>query len=354
MPAPGGPFGLIMPPAMPWVDERQTEVLRALGRLEFLLTPQIRQLVYPDVTTRTMYRHLRYLGDQDLIWRMPVNLESARDRQRTVQGGRRRAPPRPMSDAYGLTLSGRTLLDTLQVEHDRGSLERLKARDQRGKRPSPSMMAHDLQVSWWCSSVILGARGQRFCQRIFVQVEYVVNKDQRIDAVVILRFDESAPRPRLEPHRTPWFDGTPRRSGEHEIRLALEVDKGTEPLTVILGKADTYRRLTAAGVYNQLFGGPILPVFLVPDRTRAAQIAREWRDGWPGGWGVITVDRASEHPTYGCLWGDYRAMSDAQPFGLLNELQQNGPEVQMTPAFSLEKWGQSWSMPASGPGPPEP
>jgi hypothetical protein len=340
MPEPSGPFGLLMPTALPWVDDRMAEVLRALGRLEFMLSQQIRQLIYPDTHRATMYRHLRHLLDEELIWRMPVTIESEQDRRRMVRDGTRRAPPRPTSDAYGLSLNGRTILDTLQVEHDQGVLERLKARDLRGRRPSPSTMAHDLQVSWWCSSVVLAARRHPHCQRIFVQVEYVVNRDQRIDAVVILRFDRSAPRPRMEPHRTPWFDGTPRRPGEIEIRLALEVDKGTEPLTVILGKADTYRKLTAAGVYNQLFGGPVLPVFLVPDTTRAAQIAREWRDGWPGGWGVIAVARASEHPEYGCLWGNYRTMVDAQPFVLLSELRQQGTQVEVAPTLTLEQWAQ--------------
>lgn len=331
-----GPYGLIRPPSMPDVDDRMTELLRTLGRLEFMLAPQIKALIYPDMGARTMYRHLAHLLAHELIWRMPVNLERRAER---VRDGRPVPPPRSPA-AYGLSVAGKALLEALEVEHDQRSLDGLKARDARGRRPAPSTMAHDLQTSWWCASAILAARRHRHCQRIFVQVEYVVSREQRIDAVLILRFDWSAARVRPAVYRTPWFDGTPRRASEVEVRLALEVDRGTEPLTVLLGKADRYRQLTATGVYGQVFGGPVLPVFIVPNKTRAAQIGREWRDGWPGGWGVVAVDRAAEHPRYGCLWGNYRALIGGQPFALLTELAQEGAQVRPRQAATLAEWGR--------------
>jgi hypothetical protein len=102
--------------------------------------------------------------------------------------------------------------------------------------------------------------------------------------------------------------------------FALEVDRGTEQLKVLLGKGSVYRDMIVSNTYRRLLGGDLLPVFLVPTTRRAGQIAREWIAAWvdkrgnplPSIKGVIATPRQSEHPRYGPLWGEYSLMTDGK------------------------------------------
>lgn len=106
------------------------------------------------------------------------------------------------------------------------------------------------------------------------------------------------------------------------VRFAVEVDRGTEKLAILLGKALTYRQLTASKHYQQTLGGPVTPVILVPPGRRAAQIAREWQEGWPNGTGVISTPVKATHADFGALWGHYLTLKDspAKPMSLLGNL----------------------------------
>lgn len=328
-----GSFGLTPPPALPAVVERQITTLRLLGRLEVMRTAQIRRLVYPDMSARGMGKQLATLLGHRLVWRTRVHLEER------VDVGDRKAPPVTPPYVYGLTTPGKALLDTLEVEHDQRSLDGLRAREPTEELVTPNAIAHDLQASWWCSSLLLEVQRSPWCHSVFVQVEFTVHPRQRFDALVILRLNLSTPRPSVG--RIPWFDGTPRRPDEVEVRLALEVDRGTEPLPILLQKAVAYRDLTAGGVYSQAFGGPVLPVVIAPNNRRAGQIAREWQTAWPDGWGVISVVRACDHPEHGTLWGDYRGMCDGAPLPLLTALAPDTRgRVRPQSVASLERWRQ--------------
>jgi hypothetical protein len=126
-----------------------------------------------------------------------------------------------------------------------------------------------------------------------------------------------------------------------DIRLALEVDRGTEELRVLLEKALAYRELTFEGAYTKVLGGPVLPVFLVPSARRAAQIATEFRDAWPDGWGVVSTPQQANHPTGGVLWGKYLSLANGTPFPLLTAIpvDQEG-RVSFQTLCSLERWQQ--------------
>ena len=75
------------------------------------------------------------------------------------------------------------------------------------------------------------------------------------------------------------------------VRLALEWDRGTEAFEVIADKALRYRTLTEVGIYQRLFGGPVLPVLIAPTHLRAAELVQAWNapHAWPGGIGVVAV-----------------------------------------------------------------
>lgn len=332
--------GLHIPSAMPACSRQQVAILRLLGRLEFMTTEQIHRLVFPQQSRDSVLYHLRDLANNDLIWRVhvPFQVMPATGKQ----GGR--GPPLKLPYVYGLTAAGRMALETLDAEPDRRSLEALKAREPGTRAPSKLTMTHDLQASWWCSSLLLALRRNGFVRGIFLQVEFVVHERQRMDALFIIRLTRT-PQP-VEAERWPFFDGTPRRPDELDVRLALEIDRGTEPLPVLLAKGAAYRDLHAQGTYNQAFGGPVLPVFLAPTSRRAGQIAREWRAIWPDGWGVISTPRGAVGARGGVLWGDYRSLTTAEPFPLLTMLTQHPVTnaIQREQIFSQERWAEGETL----------
>jgi len=325
--------GGIVPSALPSVDAEEVSLLRILGRLELMTLTQIQQAVYPSYTIRGVQKRLQQLMRDDLLWRVQTRLVAANHAAEFAKVRKQAA------FAYGLSDYGKELLNTLEVEHDPLTLDRLVSRDPKGRKPDLRTLSHDLQVSWWCLNVILDAAENRYCRKIYVQTEFYPEKSQRIDALIILRLSPDNPRPVEDMGAIPFFDGTSLQPGEIDIRFALEVDKGTEELKVLLEKAARYRDLHKAGVYTATLGGPVLPVFLVQTPRRAAQIAREFQDIWPRGWGVTGTPFSANSQRDGVLWGKYKTLTSAEPYDLLTNMvvDQHG-RVQFFTAISREEW----------------
>jgi hypothetical protein len=344
MSTPIGAYQLPRPDTQRWLNPAQTELLRLLGRLEMMSSAQIYAMVYAGrLSRRGMQRQLGRLWEDGLVWRSTVRYGALPGR--AGQPG----PPTKYPYIYGLSPDGKALIDTLGLEHDQRSLDGLRARDPRGRRIPAQTLAHDLTVSWWCASILLAARQSRICHEVYLQSEFVVSEQQRLDALVVLRLRPE--HPRAEAGSIPWFEGRPCPPDAVEVRLGLEVDMGTEQLSVIAGKAAVTRSQQAAGRYTQLFGGPIRTVFIAPTRRRAAQIAAEWRTTWPETFGCVATIASCEHPQHGVLWGDYRLLSDGtQPAALLNELVE-GSDRRVRPlrAVSLEAWAASLADPSAAP-----
>jgi hypothetical protein len=321
------------PVAASQMDQRKVAMLRLLGRLEFLPTDYLWKLVTPDAGRRWVQLILTAMEKEGLVWRTRVP-------HRTLPHKDGTTPPPRNPDVWGMTTEGRMLLETLEVEHDQRSLDGLRYRDPRGRPVSSMTLKHDLQASWWCASMLFEAQRNAFVQSVFVQVEYVSHERQRIDAMVVLRITPK--RRRADIGTIPWFDGSYRRQDEIEVRLAIEIDRGTEPLKTLLEKAVTYRDLTAEGVYTRALGGSVMPVFVVPTMTRAGQIAREWQDAWEEGWGVISPLNQASHPRHGVLWGTYKSMRAGDKGAvvpLLTSLALNAKgQVVLEPVMSLEQW----------------
>jgi len=328
-----GAFGLPRPAAQLWLDPRQIELLRLLGRLEMMSSRQIYAMVYEaSVTRRTMQRHLEQLHADGKIWQSTV-------RYNALPGNTgKRGPPHKYPYIYGLTPEGKTLLGSLGIEHDQRTLDGLRCREPRGRRISAPTIAHDMVVSWWCSSILMAVKGSRLCTEVFVQSEFTIHEKQRFDALVVLRLNPE--RPRAAAGSIPWFEGRPCPPEAMEIRLGLEVDMATEALSILAGKAAVTRDLHSAGLYQELFGGPVRSVFLVPTKLRASQIAAEWRRAWPESWGVIATTSSAEHATHGTLWGDYRTMSDGtQSVSLLDELIEGADRrVRRRRTVTIKEW----------------
>ncbi len=338
-----GAFGLPRVQLMNHVLERDIAFLRLLGRLEYMLTSQIQIMAYPLLSHRVFYRQLERLRHHGMIWSADIGyrtLEKALGQEEGADGLMHRKtvlPPMDRPLVWMLTPLGKEALMDAEVERDPRAIDCLKPHDP-AKNLSRLTLSHDLQVSLWCSSVLLELRRTAFCRTIFFQVEYVVTETQRIDALMIVRINTR--RRRDVDGSYPWFDGERRLAGDREIRLALEVDRGTEHRHVIYLKGNMYCDLSGQGIYTELFGGPVLPVFLAPGPARMRAIAQEWAAAWPNTWGVISTPTAADHLEHGSLWGNYRLLTDArQEVPLCSEIHvdQRGMTT-VQPIMSLDQW----------------
>lgn len=342
-------FGLPIPSALPTTDQQEFEVLHALGRLELLRVDQIRTAFFPHMTEAAVRTRMEHLLEDGVVWRTRarfVPIEQASKGKGKGSSPARRKEWLQHPYVYGLTHAGKELLKTVEVVGDEANFSRLKSRDvEKEGLPDPRTLSHDLQVSWWVLNLILEASRNRLCRSIYAQVEFIPEKRQRIDALVILRLSPSRPRKPEEIGPIPWFDGTPCAPDEIDIRLALEVDRGTEELIVLLNKGAAYRELSLNGIYTKVLGGLVLPVFVVQATksyltlSRVRQIATEYRDIWPRGWGVISTPLGASNPDAGVLWGQYRTLIDDTAFPLLTELRvDRDGRLFYVPVCDLQTW----------------
>ena len=307
-------FRLIAPTASAPATSLDIAVLRILGRLEFALTSQLQALVFSTTQVRTMYRQLERLTSQGLIWKQAVSLDMRKNTRQAVPNRPATKTPMTPHNLYGLTPEGKAYLATHEIEPDLAVWEALKTRDRRAPAVPQATLLHDLQASWWVTSVLCSVMRNRFCTGVFAQVEFHTTPQQRVDALVGLRLNATIPARDVQ---IPWAsrgEGTPQ---DRWYWFALEVDRGTEQLSFLLGKAVMYRDLTTNGTYQQLVGTSLLPVFLVPTLKRAAQIGAEFKAAWPTSPAVAAVPQAADHPSAGVLWGAYRTLVAAEPKSIM-------------------------------------
>ncbi len=304
--------------------ERMAAALRLLGRLEFVPVRHLHALIYPDRSRRGAHNALQRLHEQHLVWRMPIEAERM-PRHGSGHGGR---GPLRLPLIYGLTPEGRTWLEHDDPQDAAALRSRMVVRDWAMPEVRRGQLAHDLLVVDWCCAALRELRRCPAVAHIWCELEYISARDphgqplQRVDAVLAVSIDRQADQRRTRmPWEIPWMP-MPQMRGERLV-WAIEVDRGTEKLVTLLGKAVMYRDLSLRGHYQQLFGTSPLPVLLAPSGRRAAQIAREWLDAWPEGRGVISTFAAAQDSAYGPLWGRYRRLGTAiaQPGSLWEDVQ---------------------------------
>lgn len=286
---------------------RQRELLRLLARLEFVPARHLHALVAPALHNVTFWRWLQTVHKQQLIWRHAVDAGRLPGSIGAPNGA---APPRtPL--LYGLTEQGRAWLDASGAEDDSAVLGRAIVRDWKKPELKTGQLAHDLLVVEWCSRALIELRGAPMLKSVEMVMEYVSATSatgqplQRFDALVLVQvasgLQEAQPVASI-----PWAWADQNAPGL--LAWAVEIDRGTEPLVTLLGKSVMYRDLTVSGHYEAMLGCTPLPVVVTPTVRRAAQIAREWLDGWPGGRGVVApLDRLADN-LGGILWGRYKTM----------------------------------------------
>jgi hypothetical protein len=225
---------------------------------------------------------------------------------------------------YGLSKVGQQFLKNSAVEPDARVIAMMHAHPAgKPQVANQATLGHDLQVSWWCASMVECLRLIPWCTGVFCQSEVRSHKRQRIDAMIVARFNFRKRRENLD--AIPWFDGRPAQPDEIEVRWALELDNSTESGKVLLGKFINYRNLHAEGVYHTLFNGNMILVLIVQNPDRAAYLAAEFRRAWPEGWGLVTTpDRmGADARALGVLWGRYFDMNSEAQVPLLSELARD-------------------------------
>lgn len=288
---------------------RLAALLRLLGRLEFVPMHHIHALIYPDMTRYGALKALHRAHKQRLIWRSQVQPEKVPGAIKS----RNAMPPPCLPYVYGLTPEGRALLGQMEAEENPNDLDTFVVRDWKKPDVRATQLAHDLLVVNWCCLALRHSRHHPGVRSIRCQLEYVsattVNGQpmQRFDALMMVELGESTVNP-LMPYAIPW--GHPSSGPQQTVAWAIEVDRGTEKLVTLLGKAVMYRDLTVSGHYAATLGVNPLPVVLAPNARRSAQIAREWLDGWPQGRGVIAPFAAAAASEHGVLWGRYKTLGE--------------------------------------------
>lgn len=296
------------PAPVAMTEQRMSAVLRLLARTEFALTPQIGAVVFPDAAQRTAEQALAGLHRRGLVWQielpdpsyLPYDLAARRRRWGSA------------STLWGLSHEGRALLVAWGLE-DAAVVRRAIVRDARNPEVKVGHLKHDLEAVSWVISAIAEAARNPALQGVRCQMEYISSRDdagqpvQRFDALLGLHFAEGVPNVQRPRWRIPWTEGD---AGGVTLRLALEIDRRTEPLRVHVAKAAMYRRLTEEGHYRQTLGGEVTPVVVCPPRQWARQLVGAWSAGWPDGRGVISTFPRTRHARHGVLFGDYRTLCE--------------------------------------------
>lgn len=285
---------------------RQVDLLRLLARLEFVPERHLHALVAPELSRRHYRRILAATHAAKLIWRHPVDAERLPGGIAAPNG----APPPRTPLLYGLTPQGRDWLAREDLEDDPAALERAIVRDWRRPEVTTAQLAHDLLVVEWCARALAELRASGRLVAAEVVLEYVSATEangqaiQRFDALLVVQV---AAAPQADPAPgIPW--GWPAHGALGRVAWALEIDRGTEKLLILLGKAVMYRDLTVTGHYQATLGLNPLPVVITLTGRRATQIVSEWVDGWRNGRGVVAPLHRLADPHGGVLWGGYKTL----------------------------------------------
>lgn len=298
------------PWALPFTEQRAPHVLRLLARLEFALVPHLQAVVFPDLEQRTVLQTLELLHSRGLVWREAL----APDYLPHAIASRPGRLSRHATTLYGLSPLGRDLLEAWDLEEGR-VLRRAVVRDPDDLVLKKGHLRHDLEVVDWCVSAIAEAARCRPLYGLRCEVEYVSARDeegqpmQRFDALMLIELDDKANKWRRARYDIPWSNGV---GGEDTLRIALEVDRGTEPLRVHTEKARMYQHLRAEGRYEAALGGDVLPVVVCPTEAWGRQIAATWTAAAPSGKGLVSTFGRAHHPLYGALWGTYTAIGQSE------------------------------------------
>ncbi len=292
-------------------NDIERETMRMLWTFHFATTDQLSRLIW-NVNTPAARRRLKpaleRLRAMHMIWREPrrVSPGYASHLNGRASGGW----------YYGLTETGEAWaashMPELRVLHCITREGYLRAPDRR-------TIAHSAHCTEYCTRMIQRLRADPRTVGMFFETEStVMGAHLRMDSLIRLRLYRDAPPEQIPgPARPPWFVPwlpTLRVSpvqGTLDATFALEIDEGSEKLAVLHGKAHNYRRTFEGGQHMLDVAGnetniptvhwqkvlcppdipdqleaqvnyfPI-PVFVLNNDQRLANVWQAWKEGWPG------------------------------------------------------------------------
>jgi hypothetical protein len=135
-----------------------------------------------------------------------------------------------------------------------------------------------------------------------------------MDAIVILRTGGGYVHDEL----VPWTRD-PLVAGERRRRYAIENDRDSEAVSVIVGKAQAYRAALSLD-WRARYGGLPIPLWVVPQERRLAHVMEAWRAHWPEGKWLITTDADLRRD---CWREHYGGSVRERPLFALSEREQH-------------------------------
>jgi hypothetical protein len=125
---------------------------------------------------------------------------------------------------------------------------------------------------------------------VYIEREVQLNPPERrpiMDAVITLRTG-GTPFPT---NTVPWFNPPhdPKERNESSRKYAIENDRDSEQIAVIVGKAHSYQQAATYDWVERNGQFPI-PVWIVPTPKRRDNVMHAWMKAWPHGKWLITTD----------------------------------------------------------------
>lgn len=249
-------------------------LLLGLAWLGEASTSHVGRLWLPGRHLTTVQRLLASLLEAEYVTRRRWSLA------RVAAGETARGPLR-QDTMWGLDRRGREAVR----DHDAYPPSALGARHKR-------LLPHDSQtVELLVRAIELGRPAG--LSGVYVEREVRLDPPKRrpiMDALLVLRTGGGYERA----DTVPWTRD-PHVAGERRRRYAVENDRGSEAISVIVGKALAYQ---AAGSREWLakYGRPFpTPLWLAPDERRLRAILEAWRATWPRGRWIMTTDAWLAH-----------------------------------------------------------
>ena len=243
------------------VDQREIEILLALAWAAPLHTSELHTLAVPEISVPTLSRLLNRMLAREWVER--TRITEPRTGYRT--------PPKRKGDIWQLAPKGWQVLP----DDDRRPVQAAPVRH--------GLLEHDLSRATLIATLIHRARPQ--LSGAYLEFETRIDQAQprpRCDALLIFR------RGRPVPGGLPWV--RVKAEPDEVVRgWAIEVDRDTEPLSIIREKAVAYKRAAHDPAFYTRYGHMPIPLWLVPDRKRAQWVLETWREVWPEGrWYLMT------------------------------------------------------------------
>lgn len=168
-------------------------------------------------------------------------------------------------------------------------------------------LEHDALVAETVVCLVEAARAQSSgFSGVFARLELKLNPFHSApwaDALIVCHIGPE----HANAHPIPWTRDLP-TGGERDWVFFVELDRATEPLATIGGKAREYATMMAdvrwRRHWEERFGGrqPRL-LWVVPDARRCTQVQQVWQEIWPGGqWYITTFEELRSNS-----WQRFRA-----------------------------------------------